>query len=113
MRVTQSQNVPLSCLSQPLGNRLAEAAYRDILGLSYVRAFSAEWNTADRGYTLLDFDFFFNTKLSKYYFILDQRAANEIALNTIKTEETRKVESNLGHVLNDFFAFKDSTISAT
>ena len=24
------------------------AAYRDILGLSYARAFSAEWNTADR-----------------------------------------------------------------
>ena len=48
MRVTQSQNVPLSCLSRPLADRLAEAAYRDILGLSYVRAFSAEWNTADR-----------------------------------------------------------------
>ena len=48
MRVTQSQNVPLSCLSQPLADRLAEAAYRDILGLSYARAFSAEWNTADR-----------------------------------------------------------------
>ena len=39
VRVTQSQNVPLSCLSQPLANRLAEAAYRDILGLSYARAF--------------------------------------------------------------------------
>ena len=48
MCVTQSQNVPLSCLSQPLADRLAEAAYRDILGLSYARAFSAEWNTADR-----------------------------------------------------------------
>ena len=40
MRVTQSQNVPLSFLSQPLANRLAEAAYRDILGLSYARALS-------------------------------------------------------------------------
>ena len=48
MRITQSQNVPLSCLSQPLADRLAEAAYRDILGLSYAHAFSAEWNTADR-----------------------------------------------------------------
>ena len=46
VRVTQSQNVPLSCLSRPLANRLAEAAYRDILGLSYVRAFSAAWSTA-------------------------------------------------------------------
>ena len=46
MCVTQSQNVPLSCLSQPLADRLAEAAYRDILGLSYVRAFSAAWSTA-------------------------------------------------------------------
>ena len=50
MRVTQSQNVPLSCLSRPLADRLAEAAYRDILGLSYARALSAEWNTVDRGY---------------------------------------------------------------
>ena len=39
VHVTQSQNVPLSCLSQPLADRLAEAAYRDILGLSYARAF--------------------------------------------------------------------------
>ena len=39
VRVTQSQNVPLSCLSRPLADRLAEAAYRDILGLSYARAF--------------------------------------------------------------------------
>ena len=54
MRVTQSQNVPLSRLSRPLANRLAEAAYRDILGLSYACAFSAEWNTADRGITFLD-----------------------------------------------------------
>ena len=46
MRVTQSQNVPLSCLSQPLADWLAEAAYRDILGLSYARAFSAAWSTA-------------------------------------------------------------------
>ena len=46
MRVTQSQNVPLSCLSRPLADRLAEAAYRDILGLSYARAFSAAWSTA-------------------------------------------------------------------
>ena len=30
-----------------LADRLAEAAYMDILGLSYVCAFSAEWNTAD------------------------------------------------------------------
>ena len=42
---TQSQNVPLSCLSQPLADRLAETAYRDILVLSYAHAFSAEWNT--------------------------------------------------------------------
>ena len=48
MRVTQSQNVPLSCLSRPLADWLAEAAYRDILRLSYAHAFSAEWNTADR-----------------------------------------------------------------
>ena len=41
VRVTQSQNVPLSCLSLPLADWLAEAAYRDILGLSYARAFSA------------------------------------------------------------------------
>ena len=39
VRVTQSQNVPLSCLSRPLADRLAEAAYRDILGLSYTCAF--------------------------------------------------------------------------
>ena len=44
VRVTQSQNVPISCLSRPLADRLAEAAYRDILGLSYVHALSAEWN---------------------------------------------------------------------
>ena len=50
MRLTQSKNVPLSCLSQPLANRLAEAAYRDILGLCYARTFSAEWNTTDRDY---------------------------------------------------------------
>ena len=37
--LTQSQNVPLSCLSQLLADRLAEAAYRDILGLSYAHAF--------------------------------------------------------------------------
>ena len=48
--ITQSQNVPLSCLSRSLANRLAEAAYRDILGLSNVRAFSADWNTADCGF---------------------------------------------------------------
>ena len=46
MRVIQSQNVPLSCLSRPLADRLAEAAYRDILGLSYAHAFSAAWSTA-------------------------------------------------------------------
>ena len=46
VHVTQSQNVPLSCLSRPLADRLAEAAYRDILGLSYARAFSAAWSTA-------------------------------------------------------------------
>ena len=51
MRISQSQNVPLSCLSQPLANWLAEAAYRHILGLSYPRALSAEWNTTDRVYT--------------------------------------------------------------
>ena len=39
MCVSQSQNVPLSCLGQLLADRLAEAAYRDILGLSYARAF--------------------------------------------------------------------------
>ena len=39
VRVTQSQNVPLSCLSRPLADRMAEAAYRDILGLSYACAF--------------------------------------------------------------------------
>ena len=55
MHVTQSQNVPLSCLSQPLANQLAEAAYRDILRLSYARAFSAEWNTAGRATTILWF----------------------------------------------------------
>ena len=37
--VSQSQNVPLSCLSQLLADQLAEAAYRDILGLSYTHAF--------------------------------------------------------------------------
>ena len=57
MRVTQSQNVPLSCLSRPLADRLAEAAYRDILGLSYARAFSAEWNSADRDTTDTDLVF--------------------------------------------------------
>ena len=46
MLLTQSQNVPLSCLSRLLADRLAEAAYRDILGLSYARAFSAAWSTA-------------------------------------------------------------------
>ena len=46
VRVTQSQNVPLSCLSRPLADWLAEAAYRDILGLSYARTFSAAWSTA-------------------------------------------------------------------
>ena len=46
--VSSSQNVPLSCLSQPLADWLAEAAYRDILGLRCARAYSAEWNTADR-----------------------------------------------------------------
>ena len=46
VRVSQSQNVPLSCLSQLLADRLAEAAYRDILGLSYARAFSAAWSPA-------------------------------------------------------------------
>ena len=30
--------------------RVTEAAYRDILGLSYSGAFSAEWNTADLGF---------------------------------------------------------------
>ena len=39
VHVTQSQNVPLSCLSRPLADRLAEAAYREIFGLSYARAF--------------------------------------------------------------------------
>ena len=39
MRVSQSQNVPLSYLGQLLAGRLAEAASRDILGLTYVRAF--------------------------------------------------------------------------
>ena len=52
MRLTQSKNVPLSCLSRPLANQLAEAAYRDILGLSYVRAFSAAWSTAQLCYQL-------------------------------------------------------------
>ena len=51
--VTQSQNVPLSCLSRPLADQLAEAAYRDILGLSYAHTFSAEWSTADRGCTII------------------------------------------------------------
>ena len=39
MRVTHPQNVPLSCLSRLFADRLAEAAYKDILGLSYARAF--------------------------------------------------------------------------
>ena len=52
MRVSQFQNVPLSCLSRPLADRQAEAAYRDILGLSYAHAFSAEWNTADSDFAL-------------------------------------------------------------
>ena len=39
VHITKSQNVPQSCLSRPLADRLAEAAYRDILGLSYARAF--------------------------------------------------------------------------
>ena len=49
VRICQSQNVHLSCLSHPLANQLAEAVYRDILGLSYARTFSAEWIAAERG----------------------------------------------------------------
>ena len=75
MRVTQSQNVPLSCLSRPLADRLAEAAYRDILGLSYARAFPQLGvlltvdhhdliNQNDKFYTL-----YFRTYCS-FYFIL-------------------------------------------
>ena len=33
--VTQSQNVPVSCFSQPIGQWPAQAAYREILGLAY------------------------------------------------------------------------------
>ena len=50
VRVTQSQNVPSSSLSQPVADRQAEAGWRDKLGLGYARAFSAALNTADRGY---------------------------------------------------------------
>ena len=49
VRVTQSQNVPSSSLSQPVADRQAEAGWRDKLGLGYARAFSAALNTADRG----------------------------------------------------------------
>ena len=48
VRVTQSQNVPSSSLSQPVADRQAEAGWRDKLGLGYARAFSAALNTADR-----------------------------------------------------------------
>ena len=74
----------------------------------HIDSFTLTFQTIDQlvaGMYYLILIFFFNTKLSKY-FILDQRAAHEIALNTIKTEETRKVVSNLGHVLNDFFCFQ-------
>ena len=40
--VCQSQNFPLSCFSQPIGHLPAQAAYREILGLAYTRAFSKE-----------------------------------------------------------------------
>ena len=80
--------------------------------LKHTDSFTLTFQTIDQivsGMYYLILIFFFNSKLSKY-FILDQRAAHEIALNTIKTEETRKVESK-GHVQNDFFfAFKDSTL---
>ena len=48
VRVCQSQNFPLSCLSRPIGHWLAHAACREILGRAYMCDFSAEWNTADR-----------------------------------------------------------------
>ena len=72
--------------------------------LKHTDSFTLTFQTIDQivsGMYYLILIFFFNSKLSKY-FILDQRAAHEIALNTIKTEETRKVESK-GHVQNDFF----------
>ena len=75
--------------------------------LKHTDSFTLTFQTIDQivsGMYYLILIFFFNTKLSKY-FILDQRAAHEIALNTIKTEETRKVESK-GHVQNDFFCFQ-------
>ena len=69
MCVTQSQNVPLSCLSWQLADRLAEAAYRDILGLNYVRAISAEWNTTDHGSISL-------TLITQFLFSLDLCVVN-------------------------------------
>ena len=36
-----------SCFSWLIGHWPAQAAYREILELSYVRAFSVEWNIAD------------------------------------------------------------------
>ena len=47
--VCQSQNFPLSCFSQPIGHLPAQAAYREILGLAYARAFSAKWSYAECG----------------------------------------------------------------
>ena len=38
VRVTQSQNVPSSSLSQPVADRQAEAGWRDKLGLGYASA---------------------------------------------------------------------------
>ena len=40
-----------SVCSLPIYQWPAEAAYRDILGQSYVHALSAEWNAADRDLT--------------------------------------------------------------
>ena len=51
LHFSTEQNICFGHIVRPLANRQAEAAYRDILGQSYVHALSAEWNAADRGLT--------------------------------------------------------------
>ena len=53
VRVNQSRFYPVSCLSRPVANRPTEVAYREKSGLAYAHAFSAEWNTADRGFCIV------------------------------------------------------------
>ena len=99
MRVTQSQNVPLSCLSRPLADRLAEAAYRDILGLSYARAFSAAWSTARLWFILSQQCFLLSYSNSRFHChntvaILDSLIGpkpyiKEIACDEVVTNKTK------------------------